>query len=123
MVLNIVWASLVAQTIKNPPAMQETWVLSLGWDYPLEEGMATHSSILIWTIPMTEGPGGYSLWGHKESDTMEQLKHSTAQTSFRSDQIRPVAQLCLTLCDPMNRSMPGLPVHHQLLEFTQTHVH
>ena len=42
---------------------------------------------------------------------------------FRSDQIRSVAQSCLTLCDPMNRSMPGLPVHHQLPEFTQTHVH
>ena len=42
---------------------------------------------------------------------------------IRSDQIRSVAQLCPTLCDPMNRSTPGLPVHHQLLEFTQTHVH
>ena len=42
---------------------------------------------------------------------------------IRSDQIRSVAQSCLTLCDPMNRSMPSLPVHHQLLEFTQTHVH
>ena len=41
----------------------------------------------------------------------------------QSGQIRPVAQLCPTLCDPMNRSMPGLPVHHQLPEFTQTHVH
>ena len=41
----------------------------------------------------------------------------------RSDQIRSVAQSCPTLCDPMNRSMPGLPVHHQLPEFTQTHVH
>ena len=43
--------------------------------------------------------------------------------SIRSDQIRSVAQSCPTLCDPMNRSMPGLPVHHQLLEFTLTHVH
>ena len=42
---------------------------------------------------------------------------------FRSDQIRSVAQSCLTLCNPMNRSTPGLPVHHQLPEFTQTHVH
>ena len=41
----------------------------------------------------------------------------------RSDQIRSVAQLCPTLCDPMNRSTPGLPVHHQLPEFTETHVH
>ena len=43
--------------------------------------------------------------------------------SFSSVQFSSVSQSCLTLCDPMNRSMPGLPVHHQLLEFTQTHVH
>ena len=42
---------------------------------------------------------------------------------IRSDQIRSVAQSCPTLCDPMNRSTPGLPVHHQLPEFTETHVH
>ena len=42
---------------------------------------------------------------------------------YKSDQIRSVAQLCPTLCEPMNRSTPGLPVHHQLLEFNQTHVH
>ena len=47
--------------VKNPPAMQEvqeTWVQSLGWEDPLEEGMATHSSILTWRIPWTEEPGG-----------------------------------------------------------------
>ena len=43
--------------------------------------------------------------------------------SIRSDQIRSIAQSCLTLCDPLNHSTPGLPVHHQLPEFTQTHVH
>ena len=46
------WVSLVAQIVKNPPAMRETWVWSLGWEDPLEEGMATHSSILAWRIPM-----------------------------------------------------------------------
>ena len=46
-----------------------------------------------------------------------------APSDTLSDQIRSVAQSCLTLCDPMNRSTPGLPVHHQLLEFTQTHIH
>ena len=50
-----IWTSLVAQTIKNPPAMQETYVLSLGWEDPLEEGMATHSSILAWRILMDRG--------------------------------------------------------------------
>ena len=47
------WASLVAQMGKNPPAMQETWVRSLGWEDPLEKGQATHSSILAWRIPWT----------------------------------------------------------------------
>ena len=47
------WASLVAQLVKNPPAMRETWVLSLGWEDPLEKGKATHSSILAWRIPWT----------------------------------------------------------------------
>ena len=51
-------ASLVAQTIKNLPAMQETQVRSQGWEDPLEKVMATHSSILAWRIPWTEEPGG-----------------------------------------------------------------
>ena len=50
-------ASLVAQTVKNLPAMQEIQVRSLGWEDPLEKGMATHSSILAWEIPWTEEPG------------------------------------------------------------------
>ena len=56
--LQYLWASLVAQTVKNPPAMQDTWVLSLGWEDLLEEGMATHSNILTWRIPWAEEPGG-----------------------------------------------------------------
>ena len=54
----MIQASLVAQTIKNLPAVQETWVQSLGWEDPLEEVMATHSSILAWRIPRTEEPKG-----------------------------------------------------------------
>jgi len=49
------WASLVAQSVKNPPAVWETWVRTLGWEDPLEEGMATHPSILAWRIPMDRG--------------------------------------------------------------------
>ena len=52
------WVSLVAQSVKNLPAVQETWVQSLGWEDPLEKEMATHSSILAWKIPWTEEPGG-----------------------------------------------------------------
>ena len=49
------WASLVAQVVKNLPAMQETWVQSLGQEDPLEKGMTTHSSTLAWRIPMDRG--------------------------------------------------------------------
>ena len=56
---------------KNQPAMQETWIQSLGWEDILEKGMATHSSIVAWRIPWTEEPGGLQSMGHKESDTNE----------------------------------------------------
>ena len=61
------WASFMAQLVKNPSAIQETWVRSLDWEDPLEKGEATHSSILAWRI------GLYSPWGCKESDTTEKL--------------------------------------------------
>ena len=57
--------------VKNPPTVQETWVRSLGREDPLEEGMATCSSILAWRIPRERSLAGYNLWGHKESDTTE----------------------------------------------------
>ena len=56
-------ASLVAQTVKNLPAMWETWVQSLGWEDPLEKQMATHSSIVAWRIPWMEDPGGLQSMG------------------------------------------------------------
>ena len=60
------WVSLVTQMVKNLPAMQETQVLSLGQEDPLEKGIATHSSILAWKSLWTEKPGKlYSLWGCK----------------------------------------------------------
>ena len=62
-------ASLVAQSVKSLPAVQETWVQSLGWEDSLEKEMATHSSILAWKIPWTEEPGGLQSMGSQESDT------------------------------------------------------
>ena len=56
-------ASLVAQSVKSLPAMWEIWVQSLGWEEPLEKGMATHSSVLAWRIPWTEEPGGLQSMG------------------------------------------------------------
>ena len=61
--LNEHYASLVAQTVKRLPAMWETWVRSLGGEDPPEEGMATHSSILVWRIPWTEEPSGLQSMG------------------------------------------------------------
>ena len=55
----------MAQTVENLPAMQETWVRSLDWEDPLEEGMVTHSNILAWRIPWTEEPDGLQSMGMK----------------------------------------------------------
>ena len=67
----------MAQAGTNLPAMQKTWVPSLGQEDPLEKGTATHSSILAWRILWTRSLAGYSLWVHKESDTAKQLTHSS----------------------------------------------
>ena len=61
----------MVQMVKNPPAMQETQVRSLGMKDPLEKGMATHPSILAWRIPWTEEPDGLQTMGHKELDMAE----------------------------------------------------
>ena len=63
------WASLVAQMIKNPPAMWETWVQSLGWEDPLEEGMATHCGIFAWRIPMERRTWRATVHGVTKSQT------------------------------------------------------
>ena len=69
-------ASPVAQMVKNLPAMQETWVQSLGQEDPLEKGMATHSNILAWRIPGTEEPHGLPSIKLKDPDTAERLTFS-----------------------------------------------
>ena len=63
------WASLVAQTVKNLPAMRETWVQSLGWEDSLEEDMATHFSVLAWRIPMDRGAWKAAVHGVAKSWT------------------------------------------------------
>ena len=71
------WASLVAQLVKNLPPVQETWVQSLGWEDPLEEGMATQSSILAWRIPWTGEPGGLqSMGSHRVKDNRATNAHA-----------------------------------------------
>ena len=99
--------------VKNLSAVQKTQVWSLSRVDPLEKGMAIHSIILAWRIPCTEEPGRLQFMGS------QRLGHNWGT----NNQFSPVAQSCPTLCDPMNQSTPGLPVHDQLPEFTQTHVH
>ena len=65
-------ATLVAQTVKNPPAMRETWVQCLGWEDPLEEGTATHSSIVVWRAPMDRGAWQATI--HRVTKSWTQLK-------------------------------------------------
>ena len=73
------WASTVAQMIKNPPAMWETWFRSLGWEDPLDEGMATHSSILAWRIPMDREAWWATVHGVAQSQI--QLKRLSSSSS------------------------------------------
>ena len=70
-------ASLVTQMVKNPPAMWQNWVRSLGWEDPLEKEMATYSSILAWKIPWTEDPGGLQSMELRASDATERLNTHT----------------------------------------------
>ena len=111
----------------------------------LEEDMAAHSSILAWRTPWTDDSGGLQSmgsqrlghdWATKHTCHILKLKNFswpqeeipylwalTCLFSLPSVQFSSVAQSCPTLCNPMNRSTPGLPVHHKRLEFIQTHVH
>ena len=71
--------------VKNPPAMRETWIWSLGWKDPLEEKMAPHFSVLVWETLWTEEPG--SPWGCKELDTTEATKYTAHMTHLDSSYI------------------------------------
>ena len=74
------WASLMAQLVKNLPALCETWVLSLGWEDPLEKGKATHSSILAWRIPWTVYTMGLERFGHDWDTFTFHLTRAYART-------------------------------------------
>ena len=82
------WASLVAHMIKNPPAMQETWVQCLGWEDPLEEGMTTYSSIRAWRIPMDRGAWRATVCRVAELDLTERLSRHDA--TYRVSLLFPI---------------------------------
>ena len=103
--------------------------------HALEKEMATHSSVAAWRIPGMEEPGrlpsmGSHRVGHVWSDiatssatTLQKLDRLPKGILYQSVQFSSSARSCQTLCNPKNHSMPGLPVHHQLPEFTETHIH
>ena len=89
----------------------DPWLRNIPW----RRKWLPTDSILLWEIPWTEETGGLIVHGITKSQT--------PVSTFEAVQFSSVSQSCLILCNPMNRSTPGLPVHHQLLEFTQIHVH
>ena len=106
----------VAQMIKNLPSMQETWVRSLVWEYFLEKGMTTNSSILAWRIPWQRSLVGHSPWGCKESDTTEQVTLSLSQGKSLNERIWKFQTtiLSIPIFIPNNRN-------DHLLRFKQNH--
>ena len=85
---------MVAQVVKNPPAMWETWVQYLGWEDPLEKGTATHSSILAWRIPWTEEPGRLQSMG---SQSWTQL------SDFKKKKEKELELLVVVNCGQVNK--------------------
>ena len=85
--LQFSWASLVAETTKNPPAMWVTWVQSLGREDPLEKGMATHSSILAWRIPWREESG------RLESMGWQRVRHNLVTEQQQQKGVEPLEKL------------------------------
>ena len=128
------WSTV--QLVKNLPAnaeTQETWVRSLGWEDPLEEEMATQSSIPAWKIPWTEQPGEVMAHGITKSQKPQNIHRDRIHIPILAGDSLPLSHQgdlqfsCHSAISdslwPMDCSTPGLPVHHQLPEFTQTHVH
>ena len=134
--------------VKNPPASAGDEGSIPGREDPLEKEMKTHSSILAWRIPWTEEPGRLQPMRlqrvrHNLATTQPHFLFTSSDMSARDVcgrkksifcgsnsfwnpnicKFSSVIQSCPSLCDPMNCSTPGLPVPHQLPEFTQTHVH
>ena len=115
--------------IKNPPGSAgdaEDPSLKPGSGISPGEGKGNPLYPTPWVIPWTEEPGGLQSMGSKELGTTAATARAhdcPLVVPFSSVQFSSVPLLCLTLCSPMNCSTPGLPIHHHLPEFTQTHGH
>ena len=106
-------AWLVAQSVKNLPAMRETQVRSLGREEPLEKGMATHSSILAWSIPWTEEPGGLQSTAMQSQTRLSNLARATWGSPWRFlGQAQP-SLTCLALRHTRQLSHDGCELERQ----------
>ena len=99
--------------VKNPPAMWETWVQSLDWEDPLEEGMASHSSILAWRILMDRSLAAYTPWIHKELDMTERLSTQYKPPYIESLSVSQILLSHLSYLRPF--SAPATPCLKQSL--------
>ena len=82
--------------MKNPSAMQETWIQSLGWEDSLEEDMVTHSGILAWTVPMDRGAWQAAVYGVTESDTTERLSTAIKEGDLEEGEDRSLICVIIT---------------------------
>ena len=127
------WASLVAQTVKNLPAIRKTWVQSLGWEDPLEKEMATHSSILAWRIPWTEEPGrlqstGSQRIGHDWMTFTAPLENDleiSYKTNIHLLYVHKISLLCFYLSEiktyaPTNSRFIHKSQHYKQLKYPLT---
>ena len=112
LLFHYLWASLVAQTVKNPPAMQKTRDQTPGWEDPLEKGMAAHTSILAWRIPWAEEPGGLQSMG------LQTVRHNWTTDTFTftfsiisglltTSWIQPPSGISVELFPTMNPPVPA----------------
>ena len=100
--LYIDWASLIAQSVKNLPAMQKTWVQFLGQKNPLEKEMAIHSSALAWKIPWAEEPGGLQSMGSQKVRHNSTAQHSTAQYKVLLNRVPAYISHSLGACSSLS---------------------
>ena len=102
--IRVSWGFPAGSVVKNLPAMQETWIPSLGWEDPLEEGMATHSSILAWRIPRDRGAWWATVHGVAKSWTRLSLStHTHTHPSHHHDvliKLLSLTALCFSYQDP-----------------------
>ena len=116
------WSDLAQQTL--PKRQQNDRKLILGTSLVAQQLTSPFSVRGAGLIPGGGAEMSHALWPKSQNTQQKRYVTNSVKTlKIRSDQIRSVAQSCPTLCDPMNRSTPGLPVHHQLPEFNQTHIH